>query len=149
MSENFLRLIPSSPEFIPDKNAIDQAVFLLKEDFPYPDMVRVEISDSPRFIDQGANWERIVCPFCNETLDPGWWQNAMDNAFANKFKNLIIRVPCCGIETTLNDLIYYLPAGFSRFMIEISNPGRDIADARINQLETIIGSPLRKIWAHY
>jgi hypothetical protein len=149
MSDNYLRLIPSSPVFIPDKNAIDKAVFLLKEDFPDPDMVRIEISGSPRFIDQGANWERIVCPCCNETLDLGWWQNAMDNAFANGFQNLIVKVPCCGIETTLNDLIYDWPAGFAQFLIEISNPGMGVADARINQLETILGSPLRKIWAHY
>lgn len=149
MSDNYLRLIPSSPVFIPDKNAIDKAVFLLKEDFPYPDMVRIEVSDSPRFIDQGANWERVVCPCCDETLDLGWWQNAMDNAFANGFQNLIVKVPCCGIETTLNDLIYDWPAGFAQFLIEIRNPGMGVADARINQLETILGSPLRKILAHY
>jgi hypothetical protein len=149
MSDNYLRLIPSSPVFIPDKYAIDKAVFLLKEDFPYPDMVRIEISDSPRFIDQGTNWKRVVCPCCNETLDQGWWQNAMDIAFANGFQNLIVIVPCCGKETTLNDLIYDWPAGFAQFLIEIRNPGMGVVDARINQLETMLGSPLRKIWAHY
>ena len=140
MSDNYLRLIPSSPAFIPDKNAIDKVVFLLKEDFPNP---------SPQFIDQGVNFERVVCPCCNETLDLRWWQNAMDNAFANKFQNLIVKIPCCGIETTLNDLIYDWPAGFAQFLIEISNPGMDVTDVRLNQLETILGSPLRKIWAHY
>jgi len=149
MSDNYLRLIPSSPEFVPDKNAIDKAILLLKEDFPAPDMVRIQISASPRFIDQGANWKRVVCPCCNKTLDPGWWQNSMDNAFVNEFQNLVVKVPCCGIETTLNDLIYDWPAGFAQFLIEVRNPGMDVADARIDQLETVLGSPLKKIWAHY
>lgn len=149
MSDNYLRLIPSSPVFIPDKNAIDKAVFLLEEDFPYPDMVRIAISDSPRFIDQGANWERVTCPCCNDNLDLEWWQNAMDRASISGFQNLSVKAPCCGVATTLNDLVYDWPAGFARFLIEISNPKEDINDARINQLETILGSPLRKIWAHY
>jgi len=149
MSDNYLRLIPSSPGFIPDKNAIDKAILLLKEDFPASDMVRIEICAPPRFIDQGANWKRVVCPCCNETLDPGWWQNSMDNAFANEFQNLIVKVPCCGIETTLNDLVYDWPAGFAQFLIEICNPSMDVADARIDQLEIILGSPLKKIWTHY
>ncbi len=149
MSDNYLRLIPSSPVFIPDKNAIDKVVLLLKEDFPYPDTVHIEIGDSPQFIDQGTNFERVVCPCCNETLDLGWWQNAMDNAFANRFQNLSVKVPCCGRETTLNDLIYDWPAGFAQFWIEISDPGLGVTDTRLNQLETILGSPLKKIWTHY
>lgn len=149
MSDNYLRLIPSSPVFIPDKIAIDKAIFLLEEDFPFPDMVRVSVSDSPRFVDQGANLERVACPCCNQTLDLEWWQNAMDYASTNGFQNLNVKAPCCSIETTLNDLIYDWPAGFARFLIEISNPKVDITDVRINQLETILGSPLRKIWAHY
>lgn len=149
MSDAYLRLIPSSPDFVPDKNSIDRAILLLREDFSGPGEIHFEISDSLRFIDQGVNLERVMCPCFNETLDLEWWQNAMDKAYKTEFQNLVVKVPCCGRDTSLNDLIYYWPAGFARFSIEISNPRLEVADLRIHQIETILGTPLRKIWAHY
>lgn len=149
MFDAYLRLIPSSPDFVPDINSIDRAILLLNEDFPGPGKIHFEISDSPRFIDQGENWEQVMCPCCNATLDLEWWQNAMDDAYKTEFQNLVVKVPCCGRDTSLNDLTYDWPAGFARFSIEINNPGTWVADLRFHQIETILGTPLRKILAHY
>lgn len=149
MSDAYLRLIPSSPDFVPDINLIDRAILLLREGFPGPGKIHFEISDSLRFIDQGENWEQVMCPCCNATLDLEWWQKAMDDAYKTEFQNLGVKVPCCGRDTSLNDLTYDWPAGFARFSIEISNPGAEVADLLIHQIETILGTSLRKIWAYY
>jgi hypothetical protein len=82
-------------------------------------------------------------------IDPVWWQNAMDNANENGFKNLMVEMPCCGKETSLNNLKYQWPSGFAQFSIEIRNPLKDIADSELKQLETVLGCSLRIIWAHY
>ena len=149
MSDNVLKLIPSSPVYVPDEEAINKAVTLIREFFSVAESINVEISDSPRFIDQGSNWERVICPTCNTVIDTSWWQNALDSAYKNGFRNLVVQVPCCGTEISLNDLKYEWPAGFAKFSIEIRNPGMDISDSWLKQLEIVSGSSFRKIWAHY
>lgn len=149
MSDNILKLIPSSPNYLPGKESIDQAVSLLKISIPSIVDIKVMVSEKVRFIDSGTNWERILCPNCSAPIDMEWWQNAMDKAFKNGFRDLCINVPCCGSETTLNDLRYDWPAGFARFSIEIHNPRIEIPNEVLKRLEAILGVSLRKIWAHY
>jgi hypothetical protein len=149
MSDNILKLIPVSPTYIPGEDAITEAVALLQKSFSSAEHISVEISDLPRFVDQGANWERIICPECNSVIDPVWWQSAMDEAFDNRYRNLVVQVPCCKFEISLNDLRYEWPAGFAQFSIEIRNPGKDVFQSELKELEVILGSSLRKIWAHY
>lgn len=149
MSDNILKLIPSSPTYVPGKARVEEALDRVKEAFPFTNSIRVNVSESLRFIDQGANLERIICPNCNAILDTSWWQSAMDEAYKNGFINLSIKVPCCGTETNLNELRYVWPAGFARFSIEISNPGIDISDSTLHELEVVLGTSLIKIWAHY
>jgi len=149
VSENLLKIIPSSPTYIPGKGRVEEALARIKEAFAFTDNIRVVISESPRFIDQGTNFERIICPNCNAILNTCWWQSAMDKAHRNGFNNLRIKVPCCGTETNLNELKYEWPAGFARFSIEISNPEIDLSDSTFHELEFVLGSSLKKIWAHY
>lgn len=149
MSDNVLKLIPSSPTYVPGEGRVEKALARIKEEFPFTNNIRVSVSESPRFIDQGANLERIICPNCNALLDTSWWQSAMDEAYKNGFRNLSVKVPCCGTETNLNELKYEWPAGFARFSIEISNPEKDISDSTLHELEVVLGSSLIKIWAHY
>ena len=73
----------------------------------------------------------------------------MDKAYERKFTNLSILMPCCGLRTTLNDLQYHYPAGFTRFCIEVVNPSKDLTQEELNILETTLNTKLRKIWSHY
>ncbi len=74
----------------------------------------------------------------------------MDDAFKVRFTALAVTTPCCGANVSLNDLNYEWPAGFARFVLEAMNPGvGDLATAEIAALAEIVGSPLRRIWAHY
>ena len=149
MSDNVLKLISSSTTYVPSEEAIDKALAIIKETLPFANNVRVEVSESPRFIDQGSNWERVVCPNCNAVIDTSWWQHAMDEAYESGFRNLAVKVPCCGTETYLNELKYEWPAGFARFSIEIWSSELDITGLKLQELEIALGSSLTKIWARY
>lgn len=149
MSDNVIKLIPSSPTYVPGEGAINQALDFIKRTILVIENISVEISDLPRFIDQGSNWEKVICPICDEVIDEIWWQQAMDKAYESGFTNLMVKVPCCGTVVSLNELNYEWPAGFAQFSIEIRNPENDIAGSEQEQLESMLGTSLRKIWAHY
>jgi hypothetical protein len=149
VSDIILKLIPSSPGYLPEKESIDQAVSMVKISIPSVEDIKVMVSEGLRFIDPGTNWERILCPNCNASIDMEWWQNAMDKAFKNGFRDLSINVPCCSSATSLNELRYEWPAGFAKFSIEIRNPKIDIPNEVLKRIEAILGISLRKIWAHY
>ena len=61
-----------------------------------------------------------------------------------------ISTPCCAFVTSLNDLDYQWPAGFSRFVLEARDPNiRELDKEQIEKLEEVVGGRLRQIWARY
>lgn len=149
MSDNFLKLIPISPQYVPSTAAICKAYELLSEYLPEADEISYNVTEGVRFIDQGQNWQRVSCPACGNELDAEWWQQAMDAAYQTGFSNLSINLPCCGVTSSLNDLRYEWPAGFARFVLEARNPDADLDGSKLKTLEQILGCKLRKIWARY
>lgn len=149
MSDDVLKLIPFSPTYVPDSETIKTAVTRVREYFPKAERIEVEIGDTPQFIDPGSNFERIVCPICNAVLEDVWWQDAMDKAFENGFRDLAVELPCCGQETTLNDLRYEWPAGFAQFSIEIYNADVENPFTFLQDLSNVFSTSMRIIKAHY
>jgi hypothetical protein len=149
MSDNYLRLIPVSPYYIPNATSSEEAQRLFTSFVPHADEVRVSITNEIEFIDQGSNWEQVICPRCGSELGVRWWQEAMDTAYATKFTNLFVLMPCCHNECSLNDLRYEGPAGFARFVLEARNPNADLNEAQLHALAQKLGCALRKIWTHY
>jgi hypothetical protein len=149
MSVNTLKLIPTSPEYVPRDTVQQRACGLLASYFPGAKETSCETTENVRFIDQGQNWERVRCPVCGCELDPEWWSQAMDTAYQTGLTNLLVNVPCCGAVSSLNDLQYELAAGFARFVLEVRDPGKDIDDKQLKTLEETLGCKLRKIWARY
>lgn len=149
MSDNFLKLIPCSARYVPDENAAARGKAFLADRFSEASSVAWELTEQVQFIAPGQNFERVACPVCNQAIALDWWQNAMDMAYRTGFVDLSARLPCCNTLTSLNDLIYERPAGFARFVLEIASPGGDIDDRDLAELESIVGCPLRKVWAHY
>jgi hypothetical protein len=149
MSDSFLKLIPSSPTYMPKEDSKQTAIESIEMFFPLADSVSFKQSSTPHFVDPGINLERINCPNCSSVIDELWWKEAMDEAYKNKFMNLSVVVPCCNSKTSLNELKYKWPAGFAQFGIEIVNPNRDISGGELHSLEIILDTKLRKIWAHY
>ncbi len=149
MSTNVLKLIPTSPQFVPNEATIDKALKLLAEFFPEARQVTYTVTDQVQFVDPGANFERVSCPLCGTEIDDESWRQAMDAAYQTDFRDLSARVPCCGGVVSLNDLQYEWPAGFARFELQVYEPGADIDDEKLELLRSALGCDLRKIWAHY
>ncbi len=149
MSDNFLKLIPDIPQYVPSTAAIQNACELLSEYLPSADEISYTITADVRFIDQGQNWKRVLCPVCRAELDKWWWQQAVDAAYRAGFSNLSVKTPCCGAASSLNELQYEWPAGFAQAIVEVHNPSGDVDDDQLKSLEQILGCRLRKIWARY
>jgi hypothetical protein len=150
MSDNYLRFIPVEPTYAPTATAAEEARLLLATLVPDADEVTATISDEIEFVDQGANFERVSCPRCGTKLEDDWWGDAVEVASAGNFTRLEVTVPCCDSTLSLNDLDYDWPAGFAKFVLEAMNPNvRDLEEGDIHRPMAVLGTPLRRIWAHY
>ncbi len=150
MSATYLRLIPTSPSFAPNEEAQIDARTLMAASLPHARSVTAEVTAGIQFVDQGGNFDQVLCPACGAILTSEWWGSVMDAAWGGEgFRDLNVTLPCCGACSTLNDLHYVLPAGFARFVLEARDPEDALSDGTLRELEGILGCKLRKIWARY
>lgn len=149
MSDNILKIISSTVEFLPPSHIIDRTIDFLKKSFPDADAIDAKIWDDIQFVDAGANLEKVYCPNCGKEIDIAWWQEAMDNAYKSKFLNLEVVLPCCGTKSTLNHLIYERASGFARFVLEVRNPGKDMDNEKKESLQSLLDTQILPIWALY
>lgn len=147
MSDYIVKIIPSDPYFHITEQKAQKIVQFIKQNVK-ADLVKVDIQESPAFIDCGANLESISCPHCAEFLDFGWWGDMMSKAAENNFMDLSIKLPCCGLDSTLNDLIYYFPCGFSCVEFTIMNPENDINDSLLSKIQKLLEITMCVIHAH-
>ncbi len=148
MSDTYLRLIPTKPDFIPDKPHQDNGKAFLNSIFKNTKIEFEETTDI-EFVDPGANFETVSCNYCGRIIDNEFWQEAIDKAYEKHFQVLTFITPCCHKTTSLNALRYQWPAGFAKFSISVSNPAGDISANELSELEKILGTNIGKIWAHY
>lgn len=151
MSSNYLRIIPDVPDWVPDESTAQRLATAARELFAGRSS---EVSSGDRgeieFVDQGAWFESVSCPNCGAVIDESWWQDRMGTAAETGFTDLSVRTECCDFLTSLNDLVYRLPAGFARFVIEVRELDKTYADdAAMATLELTAGHPLRQIAARY
>ncbi|HEY6504628.1 MAG TPA: hypothetical protein VIZ28_11685 [Chitinophagaceae bacterium] len=148
MSSSFLRLISTDPLFIPTEVAQKNAkVFLSRR---YNDnQIEIISNENVELIDQGSNFESVSCNLCGKVLDIEDWQNAIDVAYQTQFANLIFTTSCCKKDTSLNDLTYEQPAGFAKHVTSIAHPQQELTKDELEALQSILGTQLRIIWAHY
>lgn len=148
MSNTIVKFIPTNPNFIPTTLNQGKAKTYLKGIFKGVEVELIQTANV-EFVDPGSNFETITCNLCGKNINNDVWQNAMDKAYKNHFTDLSFTTPCCHKQTTLNDLTYHWPAGFAKFAVTISDPVGDINSSQIAELEKILGTKIRKIWAHY
>lgn len=133
---------------MPDSFTIEKTVNYLKACVK-ADEIKYIRYDKMIFVDCGTNLERIICPSCGERLSFEWWGNRMDIAYQNDFKDLSIKLPCCEKESSLNKLIFDSPCGFSRWVIEIYNPGSLITKEIKDEIEKKLRENIKEIRCHY
>jgi hypothetical protein len=148
MPSTFLKIIPTNPSYVPDEMAQEEGRVILSKLYK-PSEIEFHNTSEIEFIDQGSNFENVSCNLCQQEIDMEYWQSTMDKSFETQFSNLIFVTPCCSCNTSLNDLNYTSPAGFAKYVICIGNPERELEGMILQHLQTILGTPLRFVWAHY
>lgn len=117
---------------------------------PGAEAVDVIVSDEICFVDQGEYFQKVSCPRCKAELSIDWWKAEMNRSFESKFEQMNVVTPCCALETSLNDLDYQFPAGFSRCRLEARHPKqREVPLEQLRELEQTLETPLRQIFCHY
>jgi hypothetical protein len=149
MSDNWITIIPEDPAFIPEASRRARARDWLMSIAPNVEEIEIIVGDEVQFFDCGANFERVLCPFCHADIPIEWWQERMDEDHDSGFKLLKYPTPCCGTPQTLHQLTYDWPQGFARFAIDAMNPRIGTLDEpQKRELEQILGTPLRIIYQH-
>lgn len=149
MSNNVLKIVPVSPVYVPNDISIQESLLYLHQIFPFAREIQHKTDNTPQFIDPGSNLQRVICPKCDTVIDDEWWQKSTDTSYRNGNQNLNVTVLCCNSTISLNDLKYDWPAGFARFRYEISDPERNFELEELHELENVLKTNLRIIWAHY
>ncbi|MBD5470454.1 MAG: hypothetical protein HDR19_04915 [Lachnospiraceae bacterium] len=147
MSDYIIKIIPINPYYHIDGQKIKKIVDDLKTRIT-ADNVELKTYDNPAFIDCGSNLEKITCPICGAIIDFDWWSVAMDTASNSSFMDLYVKLPCCGESSTLNDLQYYFPCGFSCTELNILNPLNELSYECLSYIQELLGTPIRCIQAH-
>ncbi|MGW6619491.1 hypothetical protein ACWGA0_39335 [Streptomyces erythrochromogenes] len=152
MSDDYLTVIPTDPYWQPSTEAGDRAAAALARMLPDDEARRglqAQWHESVEVVYCGANLRTISCPHCGAECVSGWWGEAVSERYDEGFRTLMTRVPCCDVETSLNDLVYDWPMGFARFRIEVLYPDRAwLTDEELAELADTLGHPLRQILIH-
>ena len=145
MSDNWIQFVPVDPEAQPTREAADKAIELLSSFAPEADEVSAKFAETIEFFHPGGNWSGVECPSCGVDA-ASWWNDAMDRASQDSFRDLSVTTPCCETQTSLNDLRYVWPATFGRFVLEAMNPniGNTTPEQDL-ELTECLGLGLRKV----
>jgi hypothetical protein len=148
MSDNFIRLVPDDPNFVPNAAQQLRAKAWFAEIAPGA-AVEATVCDTIQFFDCGANCERIRCPACKKEVAVDWWQDHMEEDFVQGFRLSMYVLPCCAAKCNLNQLVYEGSQAFGRFVLDAMNPDIGIlTDERKKELEDLLGTKLRVIYRH-
>ncbi|MEU9157796.1 hypothetical protein AB0D59_46530 [Streptomyces sp. NPDC048417] len=154
MSDDVLSIIPTDPQWQPDRAAPERTAALAADLAPgLPDGVEVEIDvtwhDTLTPVDCGDNLERIGRPHCGASIDTEWYADLLETHCEDGFATLAVEVPCCGTATSLDVLDYDWPCAFARFEIAIWNPERDwFGDEELATISDTLGHPVKQVRAH-
>lgn len=149
MSSYTLKLVPKDIDFHIHH---DIEEILIKEIKPIlqAEDVAVRMSRLLEFVDCGTNLTSIRCPICGKEISMEWWASAMKTSYeVSHFAKRLALLPCCQESADLNDLLYDFPCAFSFFEIRFINPSILMDKEVQNWIETLCGTSLKLIHAHY
>ena len=148
MSTSALKIISTDPSYIPLKTQLDNAKKFLSKIYK-AEKTEYITTETIEFVDQGENFVSVSCNLCGREINMESWQVEMDKAYKKQFSDLVFITPCCHKKTSLNDLHYKSPAGFAKFFISIMDPQNGLTEMEIKQLQDVLGTKLRIVWARY
>ncbi|WP_234021048.1 Tox-REase-5 domain-containing protein [Streptomyces sp. Tu 6176] len=148
LSDDVLSVFPTDPQWQPSQEAAKRAVKTLELLAPGHDGVKATWHDKIMFIDCGSRFDQVSCPRCSSVLDRTWLGDQISKSRETGLLDVIS--PCCGVELSLNDLIYRDPCGLARFDISVWNPGRSwLTNGELKAVGKALGHPQKQVMAHY
>jgi hypothetical protein len=152
LSDNWLRLIPTDPTFVPGAADARRTLELLEQFAPAAvtgEAAGEVNAEAVVFIDAGTNFGSVTCPWCGAAIDIGWWQDCMGVAAESEFNDLLTRTRCCDVTTSLNDLNYEWSQGFARWWLEVMNPATPaLSRQQLDALSDALGHLVRAVYVH-
>ncbi len=163
MSERYFYIIPKNPLYIPSQEAQTAALELFSHIFVDSEEPRMDVFDTPYFINAGEALEAVICPKCSSKLKitykatyEDWWRK-IENEKMNSNLGLEteqISMPCCNTLVHLFDLKFEQPSGFARFSLDVE-PSFEEADVWneemllkqpiVEQFEKILGCEISQV----
>jgi hypothetical protein len=139
-------LFPVDPDFTPEALSMQIAMDYVAEVLPHVEDIRSVLHKNIVFIDPGCDLYRVTCPSCGaDLLENGYWGKVMKVVFDKGIDNPTVIPPCCGEETYIFSLEYDPPVGFARYILEMTNSGKELPDYHIMSLEAFLDCRLRQI----
>lgn len=148
MADSITKIVPVKYDYIADEEQIQTAIIYIKEIVP-DYQIEAEVFETTQFVDCGGELEEIKCPDCGEDISFDWWGEVMETAAEKEFSDLSVKLPCCGRDSSLNDLKYYLPCGYARMEITIANMERKFSEEELIKIGELLGEKVRVILARY
>ncbi|MFC9077893.1 hypothetical protein ACFTY7_12815 [Streptomyces sp. NPDC057062] len=152
MSDSYLTVIATDPYWQPRRDAADRAAAVLSGMLPDDDARRglqAMWHDDVEVVVCGASLEKISCPHGAAHVSSHWWAQAVSARCDEGFSTLLVVVPCCEVQTSLNELVYDWPMGFARFRIEVLYPNRAwLTGEELARVADALGHPVRQILIH-
>ncbi|WP_262286770.1 hypothetical protein [Micromonospora sp. MA102] len=162
MSDLYLRVIPTDPEWQPTSEAAARAAKYIADLFAGPgnhvEVVEPVFHERITLIDGGEYMEEVFCPRCDAAIGLDWFwdlliaRNGGRRVGEPTIDDLGVTVPCCGAALTLLQLRFEAPVGFARFEVSAMNWTRrvwDLSDGELAAAGDILGHPLTQVHAHY
>ncbi len=78
MSTDYLRIIPETPDFVPDEGRQKRVVSYLRSIAADAEDVTASVSEHIEFVDCGCNFESIACPSCGVRVELKHWHAWME-----------------------------------------------------------------------
>ena len=147
MSDYYIHIIPVDPRYVPETQAQNAAIATLRAMLIRADDIWDKSENKIVFRDCGKNFEQVRCPGCGADLSIDTWQELMDADYSEEegFHLEPFPLSCCNQRYTLNDLVYEMPQGFSRYALSALNIDQSLTETLITKLEDALGCRVRII----
>jgi hypothetical protein len=162
MSELYIRVIPTDPDWQPTAEAAARAVEYVAGLFAGPDdhveLVEPLFYERITLIDGGEYMEDLFCPRCDAAIGLDWFWDLLRARNGGRMigepavPDLSVTVPCCGAALMLSELRFEAPVGFARFEVSARNWARgtwELSETELVAAGAALGHPVTQIHAHY
>jgi hypothetical protein len=162
MSELYIRVIPTDPEWQPTAEAAARTVKYVAALFAGPgdhvESVEPVFYEHITLIDGGEYMEDLHCPRCDADIGLDWFWELLRVRNGGRMigeptiHDLSVTVPCCGAALMLPELRFEAPVGFARFEVSARNWTRsawELSEEELTASGAALGHPVTQVSAHY